>query len=154
MTLLEYWKKNDFNKNMIAKDMNFIVNAANWQDFFCRNSSGEKIRYCVPYGEETAYGRKTGICYSEESALKAIEFVLKEYMFLLVPWFSQDFNNSIDLTVESQEAIAITVDENNAQKEVFHAMFVFEKCQNKAGFMVSRVVPLFSYKHKQSGDDE
>ena len=67
---------------MIAKDMNFIVNAANWQDFFCRNSSGEKIRYCVPYNEETAYGRKTRICYSEETALHAIEFVLKEYLFL------------------------------------------------------------------------
>ena len=150
ITLLERWEAKDFDENLIIRELNFILTATeNWQDLFCFDEKGEKIRYCVPYDDDNAYGRETGICYLEESAVEAIKFVLTHYGFLLVPWFRQKDNDRVDLCVEVKEPIAYVMQENNAQKEIFNAMFVFEKCKNKAGFCVSRVVPLLGYRRHE-----
>ena len=149
ITLLERWEAKGFDENLIIRELQFLMNATeNWQDIFCYDENDEKIKYCVPYDEDNSYGRETGICYSEESAIDAVKFVLNQYGFLLVPWFRQKDNDQVDLCVELMEPIAYIMQENNAQKEVFDAMFVFEKCRNKAGFCIKNVVPLLGYRRE------
>ncbi len=150
MNLLERWAEKEYDSNLVMRELRLLTdNAKNWHSFFCERENGEKIRYCVPYKEDYAYGRKTGICYSEEFAVDAIKFILGQYGFLLIPWFKQEFNNSVDLYVKTDKPVAFIIDENNAEKEVFDAMFVFEKCSNKAGFCVSRVVPILDRQEAQ-----
>ena len=144
-TLLSRWKAKNFEHNIVMQELHFLVNGIrNWDEFFAYDETG-RIRYCIPYDGENAYGRETGICYSEEAALNAIKFVLNNYAFLLVPWLSQG-EESIDLCVDMPEPVAFVKTENGEEKSVFSTMFVFSKCDNKAGFCVSKVVPLLDYK--------
>ena len=148
MNLLERWAEKKFDTKLVTHELQFLSNTANFYSLFSEDENGEKIRYCVPYDEEYAYGRKTGICYSEGHALEAIKFILGQYGFLLIPWFKQEFNDSVDLFVTAEKPVAFTVDENNAEKEVFDTMFVFKKCNNRAGFCVSHVVPILEKKEQ------
>ena len=78
ITLLERWEAKDFDENLIIRELNFILTATeNWQDLFCFDENCEKIKYCVPYDDDNAYGRDTGVCFSEESAVEAIKLIIK-----------------------------------------------------------------------------
>lgn len=144
MTLLERWETKNFEENLIIRELQFLMNATqNWQDLFCYDENNEEIKYCIPFTEDNAYGKETGICYSEELAVEAIKFVLSQYGFLLVPWFRQNFNDSVDLCVDLNQPIAFVYNEQTKeQEEIFSTMFVFRKCANKAGFCIQNVVPL------------
>lgn len=150
MNLLERWAEKAYDAKFVIRELQLLTGATkNWSSLFCERENREKIRYCVPFDEEYAYGRKTGICYSEEHALEAIKFILGQYGFLLIPWFKQEFNDTVDLCVKTNNPVAFVVDENNAETEVFDTMFVFKKCNNKAGFCVSHVVPILDKREVQ-----
>ncbi len=71
-TLLSCCKAKNFEHNIVMQELHFLVNGIrNWDEFFAYDETG-RIRYCIPYDGENAYGRETGICYSEEAALNAI----------------------------------------------------------------------------------
>ena len=143
ITLLERWIS--FEDEMILRELHFILNATqNGFEFFTNDENGNAIKYCIPYKEDFAQGQKTGICYSEEVALSAIKYVLDEYAFMLLSWLRQG-NDKITFTLNVKEPIAYILSEDNAQEEIFKTMFVFEKCQNKAGFCIRNVVPLLGY---------
>ncbi len=145
ITLLERWNSKSFMDKMILNELQFILNATqNGIDFFTFDENGNQIKYCVPYDEELAYGKKVGICYSEEAALSAIRYVLNEYAYMFLSWFRQG-EDEFTFTLTLKEPVAYTLDENNAQEEVFDAMLVFDKCRNKAGFCVKSVVPILGY---------
>ena len=148
LNLLERWAEKEYDTKIVMRELQFLMNATqNWQDLFCFDENGEKIKYCVPYNGENAYGKESGICYSEELAVEAIKFVLGQYGFLLVPWFKQEFNDSVDLCVDLNQPIAFVYNEQTKeQEEIFSTMFVFKKCANKAGFCIQNVVPLIRRK--------
>ena len=142
MTLLERGK--DFEHSKIISEMQqILMNYANWDELFCQNGNGEKIRYCIDHSKDEAletYGKTPGICFSEELARKCIKTALMDYTFLLIPWFYND-TNEIDLCIRLNFPIGYC-SENGVEKEFVDVIINFAKCPNRAGFFVSKIIPV------------
>ena len=152
MTLIEKYKDEAISDDQILKNLTFIINATkNGLDLFTTDSTDEtnQITYCVPCGEDVeTYGKIPGICYSESIARNAIIEMFNSYGMLLLSWLKNE-QEEIDLCVKLKfTPVAITVDENGVQKEIFDAIFKFSKCNNKIGFCVRRVIPLLGKKER------
>ena len=145
MNLLERWIANDFEEEKILSEIKFLLNAThNGYEVFCVDENGKRIKYCVPYVGDSSNGQKSGICYSEETAIAAIKYVLNEFGFLFLSWLKQG-EEKINFCLKLKEPISYTIDENGIQQEIYSTMFVLRKCKNKAGFCVESVVPILDY---------
>lgn len=143
MTLIERWE--DLNDSEIIKEMHMLfANFSSAVYLFTTDENSDQIRYCVDYSQDTeieTYGKKTGVCISEKVALINIKEILLEYTFLLIPFFRSDLQ-TVDLGVSLRNIIGTEYDETGKEYEFREAVFVFEKCNNQAGFCVSKVIPL------------
>lgn len=142
MTLIERWE-NFENAKIISEMQQILMNYANWDELFCVDSNMQKIRYCVDHSSDESvetYGKKAGICFSEELARKCVKSALEDYTFLLIPWFYND-TNEIDLCIRLNFPIGYC-SENGVEKEFLDVIIKFEKCQNRAGFCVSKIIPV------------
>lgn len=153
MTLLERFKNEAVSDDQILKEILFIINATkNGLDLFTTESAdeSEQIKYCVPCGNDVeTYGKVPGICYSEATARDAIVEMFNNYGMLLLSWFEND-QKEVDLCVKLKfTPVAIVTDESGVQKEIFDAIFKFEKCENKVGFCIKAVIPLIGKKERK-----
>ncbi|MEE1011810.1 MAG: hypothetical protein U0L11_07235 [Acutalibacteraceae bacterium] len=150
ISLIQKWCNENASHDKMLKELIFIINATqNGLDCLFTDTIDDKntINYCVPCDKNVdTYGRNAGICFSESAAHEAIKEMLNSYALLLLPWFQND-TPSIDLCVKLKwSPVAVIQDENGAEKEIFDALFKFEKCDNKFGFCVRSVIPLLDYK--------
>ncbi len=143
MTLIERWET--LNESEIINEMQMLFNNfSNAVYLFTTDENSKRIRYCTDHSKNTeieTYGKKPGICLSEKTALENIKQILLDYTFLLIPFLRNDLP-TVDLCVQLQNTIGIEQDETGAEHEFKHAVFVFEKCRNHAGFCISKVIPL------------
>lgn len=143
MTLIERWKEMDDSK--IIKEMQMLfANFSSAIYLFTTDENSDRIYYCVDHGQNSeieAYGKKPGVCLSEKIALENIKHILLEYTFLLIPFFRND-QPTVDLGVRLHRIIGIERDETGEEHTFKDAVFVFEKCNNQAGFCVTKVIPL------------
>lgn len=143
MTLIQRWQGAE-DADIIKETQLLFKNFLNAINLFTVNENYDRIKYCVDHSETEieTYGKKTGICFSERTALDSIKQVLMDYIFLLIPFLRSDMP-TLDFGVRGlPEPIGYYRDEDGTQKEIKEAVFVFEKCANKAGFCVSKVIPL------------
>ena len=140
MTLIEKWR--GFTHQQIIDEMcRILVDRPDWDtDLFCVDENGQQIRYCGDNTDVETYGRKAGICFSEDAARKCIKSVLLDYTFLLIPWMYND-SEEVDLClkVNSPEGYP---EENGEIKEFVDVILKFRKCNNKAGFCIAKVIPV------------
>lgn len=144
MTLIERWQ--NFKMGRILTEMQQILkHYSDWQSLFCVDENGNPIRYCADNSQDESletYGRKiAGICFSEEVAQDAVKTVLMEYTFLLVPWFFND-SQTVDLCIEMPFPVGYEHDEYGTELFFTDVIFKFEKCENRGGFCVSKIIPV------------
>lgn len=143
MTLIERWK--EMNDGEIIKEMRMLfANFSSAIYLFTTDENYDRICYCVDHGQDTeieTYGKKPGVCLSEKIASESIKHILLDYTFLLIPFFRNDLP-TVDLGVQLNRIIGIERDETGKEHTFKEAVFVFEKCNNQAGFCVSKVIPL------------
>lgn len=143
MTLIQRWQEIE-DADIIKETQLLFKNFLNAVNLFTVDENYDRIKYCVDHSdtEIETYGKKTGICFSESTALDSIKQVLTDYIFLLIPFLRSDMP-TLDFGVRGlPEPIGYYQDENGKENEINEAVFVFEKCNNRAGFCVSRVIPL------------
>ncbi len=144
MKLIERWR--NFDENEIIRETQMLfMNCSNAVSLFTVDGNFEPIEYCVDHSQNTeieTYGKTPGICYSEKTAREVIEQVIKDYIFLLLPFLRSDMQ-TVDLGINGlQTPIGYYRNENGEEVEIREAVFVFEKCDNQAGFCVNKVIPL------------
>ncbi len=145
MTLIERWQ--DVEDGEIIKETQLLFkNFLNAINLFTVDENYDRIHYCVDHskdiGEINTYGKETGICYSEKTALERIKQILMNHIFLLIPFLKSDMP-TLDFGVRGlSDPIGFYCDEDGKEHEINEAIFVFEKCANMAGFCVSKVIPL------------
>lgn len=142
--MIERWK--DFDENEIIRETQMLfMNCSNAVSLFTVDSDYNLIKYCIDHSQNTeieTYGKIPGICYSEKTARKVIGQVIKDYIFLLIPFIRSDLP-AVDLGIQGLKTpIGYYQNENGEEIEIREAVFVFEKCDNQAGFCVSKVIPL------------
>ena len=143
MTLIERWKGLD-DSEIISEMQMLFKNFSRAVYLFTTDDNSKQIRYCTDHSKNTeieTYGKKPGVCLSESIALENIKQILLDYTFLLIPFFRSDLQ-TVDLGVQLHQAVGIEIDETGNPCEFKHAVFVFEKCSNHAGFCISKVIPL------------
>ena len=143
MTLIERWK-NVSDADVLSEIRLLFENYPNAIQLFTTDENSEQIRYCVDYREDDTvekYGKQAGICISENVALANIQQVMLEYAYMLIPFFWSDLP-AIDLGIRLNNAIGVELDETGREFEFREAVLEFRKCNNRAGFCVSKVVPL------------
>ena len=143
MTLIERWK-NISDAEILSEIRLLFEKYPKAIKLFTTDENSEQIRYCVDHRQDETvekYGKQAGVCISENVALANIQQVMLEYVFLLIPFFWSDLP-AIDLGVKLNNKIGIEYDENGKEYEFKEAVFEFKKCNNQAGFCVSKVVPL------------
>ena len=140
MTLIEKWC--DFTHQQIIDEMCRILdNNPNWDtDLFCVDENSQQIRYCGDNTDAEAYSKKTGICFSEDTAKKCIESVLSDYTFLLIPWMYND-TEEVDLCLKVNLPMDYS-EANGKTQEFVEVILKFRKCNNKAGFCITKVIPV------------
>lgn len=144
MTLIQRW--NEIEDSEIIKEMHLLFrNFLNAINLFTVDENYDRIQYCVDHSDDTeieTYGKKVGICFSEKTALDSIKQVLMDYVFLLIPFLRSDML-TLDFGVKGlPNPIGYYRDQNGKEIEIRDAVFVFEKCENRAGFCVSKIIPL------------
>lgn len=143
MTLIERWADYD-NEKIISEVQQLLMNFADWQKIFCVDGNGKRVRYCVDNSDDDSvelYRKKAGVCFSEDVAAEAIKATLMRYTFLVIPWL---FNESkdVDLCVKMPFPIAYEHDENGTESFFDGAIVKFAKCDNIAGFYISKIIPV------------
>lgn len=140
MNLIERWR--DFTHQQIMDDMCRILdNHPTWDtDLFCVDENGQQIRYCGDNTDVETYGRKAGICFSEDDARKCIKSVLIDYTFLLIPWMYND-SEEVDLCIKVNFPMGYS-EANGEIKEFVDVILKFRKCNNKAGLCIAKVIPV------------
>ncbi len=144
MTLIQRWK--EIEDGEIIKEMQMLFrNFLNAVQLFTVDENYDRIKYCVDHSdtEIETYGKKTGICFSERTASDSIKQILVDYIFLLIPFLKSDMQ-TLDFGVRGlPDPIGYYQDENGKENAINEAVFVFEKCNNRAGFCVSKILPLY-----------
>ena len=145
MTLVERWQ-NISDCEIIKETQLLFKNFLNAVNLFTVDENYDRIHYCVDHSDNSdginTYGKKTGICFSEKTALDNIKQVLLNHIDLLIPFLKSDMP-TLDFGVRGLPSpIGYYQDENGEEHEICEAIFVFEKCNNRAGFCVSKVLPL------------
>ena len=144
MTLIERWQKLD-DARIIRETQMLFMNCSNAISLFTVDENYDQIKYCIDHSQNNeieTYGKIPGICYSEKTAREVIKQVLTDYIFLLIPFLRSDLP-TVDLGIQGlQTPIGYHRKDNGGEIEIREAVFVFEKCDNQAGFCVSKVIPL------------
>lgn len=144
MKLIERWKDlDDF--EIIKETQLLFLNCSNAVSLFTVDGNHDMIRYCQDYSKNTdfeTYGKVPGICYSEKTAREVIGQVIEDYIYLLIPFLRGD-SQSLDFVIKRLKTpIGYFKNEDGEEIEIREAVFTFEKCDNSAGFCVSKVIPL------------
>lgn len=144
MTLIERWKKlDDF--EIIEETQMLFMNCSNAIYLFTVDDNYDPIKYCADHSKNTeieTYGKIPGICYSEKTAREVISQVIEDYIYLLIPFLRGD-SQTLDFVIKHLKTpIGYFKNADGEEIEIREAIFTFEKCDNQAGFCVSKVVPL------------
>lgn len=145
MTLIQRWQELD--ESQITKETQLLFqNFLNAVQLFTVDENYDRIRYCVDHSDNSeieTYGKRTGLCFSEKIAIDTIKHVLMNYIFLLIPFLKSDMP-TLDFGIRGlPNPIGYYCDDNGQENEIREAIFVFEKCDNRAGFCVSKLIPLY-----------
>ncbi len=144
MKLIERWRNID-DAEIIRETQLLFLNCSNAVNLFTVDGNNDMIRYCCDHSQNTeidTYGKATGICYSEKTARDAIKQVITDYIFLLLPFLRGELP-TLDFGIKGLKTpIGYYQNANGEEIEIREAVFVFEKCDNQAGFCVSKVIPL------------
>ena len=143
MTLIERWNGCD-RKTIMSEMTQILRNYSDWPNLFCVDQNGKQIRYCVDNeGDEAleTYSRKPGVCFSEDVARDAIKATLMDYTFLIIPWLFND-TAEMDLCLSLLFPVGYERDENDIETFYNDVIIKFEKCDNHAGFCVSKIFPV------------
>ena len=144
MTLIERWKDlDDF--EIIKETQLLFLNCSNAVSLFTVDGNHDTIRYCQDYSKNTefeTYGKIPGICYSEKTAREVIGQVIEDYIYLLIPFLRGD-SPSLNMVIKRLKTpIGYFKNADGEEIEIREAVFTFEKCDNSAGFCVSKVIPI------------
>ena len=144
MKLIERWKELE-DAEIIEETQLLFQNCSNAVGLFTVDGNHDRIRYCQDHSRNTeieTYGKVPGICYSEKTARKVIKQVIADYIFLLIPFLRGDLP-TLDFGIKGlKTSIGYYENADGEEIEIREAVFVFEKCDNQAGFCVSKVIPL------------
>ncbi|MBR3780658.1 MAG: hypothetical protein IKK63_05595 [Clostridia bacterium] len=146
MTLIERWKEIE-DSEIIKETQLLFKNFLNAVNLFTVDENYDRIHYCVDHSDNSdginTYGKKTGICFSEKTALENIKQILMNHINLLIPFLKSDMP-TLDFGVRGlPNPIGYYKDGEGKEAEIKEAIFVFKKCDNRAGFCVSKVIPLY-----------